>query len=334
MTQTIQGYPYAGELDQRFSPIYQKKIRQLTCIIPGGGCVYYRAHKGDVCPFCAFPIFARHVVKGAGHENDFSAWTLGADIYWQMYLSVVNNTNFDKLAIFNGGSFFPDAELPKEFQYPVYEDVNSKPNIKQLMVEAYPSFIKERGLEKAQEMLTNTDFMVGIGFESHSDFVRNKLLKKRIDRSLFESKVKLLQKHNIQVFVYAFLKAPQLDEREALAETLRTIEYLHNLGVDEIALSSAFVPPDTFLQKQFESGDFRPPWLWTILEIIEQAQIKKWPLSVGGFEDNPAPVAGPSNCNECDSDVNNIIDIYRSTGTFNRSKVLSCHCELEWEQQV
>ncbi len=335
MIKTVQGIPYDYEVGERFSPVYNRTITQSTCIIPGGGCVYYRAKKGDVCPFCAFPPFSRYVIKGPGYEDFYGQWTLGADIYQEMYLKSLENTGtFDKLAIFNGGSFFPRSELPRDFQHFIYQDVASRPEISQLMVEAYPSFISEKITSEAMEMLGSTDFMVGIGFESKNDFVRNKLLKKRIGRELFEKKVRLLQNLGVQVFVYAFLKAPQLDERQALDETLSTIKYLNNLGVDEIALSCAFVPPGTYLEEMYRSDVFRPPWLWTILEIIETAQKYEWPVSVGGFEDSPPPVAGPHNCPNCDPEVNKLLDHYRLHGHLTKKSQVACNCHSTWHSEM
>jgi radical SAM enzyme (TIGR01210 family) len=335
MQGTIQNYPFSAETDQRYSPVYGEKISQLTCVVPGGGCVYYRAQKGDVCPFCSFPAFSRHVVRGEGHEDDFSAWTLTADVYKRMYdksLKVCGPA--DKVAIFNGGSFFPESELPSGFQEHVCQDIASRPQVRQLMVEAYPAYIARRKLDQTREMLAGKDLMVGIGFESQNDFVRNTLLKKRIARDQFEAKVRMLQEAGVQVFVYAFLKAPGLTERQALDEALETCAYLHNLGVDEIALSCAFVPPGSALEQQYHAGEFRPPWLWSILEIQRRAEAFGWPLSIGGFEDFPPPVAGPSNCERCDSDALELIERVRATGRLPGPVDVKCACKGRWARQT
>lgn len=336
MKKTKQGFPFDFETNKRFSPIYQSQLTQATIIMPGGGCAYFRANKGNVCPFCTFPIFSRKVIRGEGYENSFKRWTLDTETYTEMYLKSVNAAgNFDKLAIFNGGSFFPNSELPADFQRFVYQDVNSRKHVKQLMVEAYPSFISEVKLREAKEILNSTDFMVGIGFESQNDFIRNVILKKRIQRELFEEKVRLMQRLGIQVFVYAFLKAPELTEKQALDETLATMEYLHNLGVDEIALSSAFVPPETKLETLYNEGKFRPPWLWSILKIIEIAEQKGWPLSVGGFDDTPPPIAGPNNCPDCDPKINRIINEQRLNGLLPKeTHNIHCTCHDTWLQAV
>ena len=333
MPKIIQGIPCDYEIKERYSPVYQHTLTQFTCTIPGGGCVYYRANKGDVCPFCAFPATTRELIKGPGHETSFKSWSLDANIYQKMYQALLSEAeNEEKVAVFNGGSFFPNSELPTEFQHFVYEDISSRPSVRQLMVESYPSFIAEKTLHEAKEILGAKDLMVGIGFESQDDYIRNTLLKKGIDKGLFENKVKLMQKLGVQVFVYAFLKAPGLTEKQALEETLKTIEYLFNLGVDEIALSCAFVPQGTELEEKYKAGEFRPPWLWTILEIINAAQKNNWPLSVGGFEDYPPPIDIPNNCPACDHEANGLIDHYRLHGNLLVHKGIKCDCHSVWNE--
>jgi radical SAM enzyme (TIGR01210 family) len=235
--------------------------------------------------------------------------------------------------VFNGGSFFPNAELPEAFQKFVYDDVASRHHIKQLMVEAYPQFITANKLAQAKERVGHTDFMVGIGFESQDDFVRNVLLKKRIAKENFEEKVRLMQSMDVQVFVYAFLKAPGLDEKQSLAEAIATCKYLHNLGVDEIALSCAFVPPGSKIEEMYRQGTFKPPWLWSILEIQECAEAEGWPLTIGGFEDFPPPVASPSNCDRCDEDVLLALNSVRMSGR-RPECIPKCSCRGRWKHLV
>lgn len=334
MQDTAGKIPFSADSSTSFSPSFGKPISQLTCVIPGGGCVYYRAQKGDVCPFCAFPQFARHVVRGPGHDEDFAAWTLDASTYQEMYQRSINEfPHADRIALFNGGSFFPEAELPAVFQNHVYQDVASRPEVHQLMVEAYPTFITRRKLEQAVEMLNGKELMIGIGFESQNDFVRNTLLKKRIDRDLFENKIQMMHDRNVKSLVYAFLKAPGLTEREALDDALKTCEYLTHLGVDEIALSCAFVPPGSSIEALYKQGKFRPPWLWSILEIKEQAEKKGWPVTIGGFEDFPPPVAAPANCEKCTPKFLDDIENIRLTGKA-QVKNEACACKQDWQKLV
>ncbi|NLS14453.1 hypothetical protein HGP28_16405 [Vibrio sp. SM6] len=332
MTQLVAGYPCDREMAVKYAPEYQSALIQQTLLLPGGGCAYYRAQKGDACTFCAFPGFIRSVIKGEGFEHDFSSWKLPSEIYHTMLETLTaNNHGVERLAIFNGGSFFPNSELPGDFQRSVYQYAATHPTIKQLFVEGYPNFISKAKLVEAKSLLGDKDLLVGVGFESANDTVRNTMLKKGIDKRVFEQKVALMHELGVQVSVYVFLKAPQLTEYQAYQDVVATLRYLHDLGVAHMALSCAFVPENTPLATLYHSGGFRPPWLWTITEIKKLADKEGWPLTIGGFDDTPPPVAGPSNCAKCNGSVLGAIERSRREGYLDVTAIPTCECQQQWQ---
>lgn len=324
--------PFDYELDRKYSPIYKAPIQQLTLSLPGGGCKRWLDTKGQCCPFCGFNGLVRSLLKGDDGKDNYEGWLLESSIFSKMYDKATHEIqNFDKLAVFNGGSFLIDTEIPADFRRQMYEDFAKHPRARQLMVESIPEGVTAEVLSEAKERLGSKDFMVGIGLESSDNRIRNKLLKKATSLKRFEEAVLLMQSFDVQVFVYVFLKAPGLSEPEALEDVIRTIRYLIDLGVDEIGLSCAFVQAETPLANSYENGEFRPPWLWTILEIIDQAQNNGWPLSVGGFDDHPTPIAIANNCKSCDDSIFTIIDDFRSDGLLHGEEI-SCSCKSEWEK--
>lgn len=335
MTHIVDGYICDKINKTTYSPINGDSIVQQTILVPGGGCSYYRAMKGDACTFCAFPGLTREANKGEGNESYFGSWVLDFQIYIKMYnLLNQKSDNVDRFQVFNGGSYFPNSELPYEFQKYVYEHVAQHKKAKQLFVEAYPRFISQRKLEDAVEALGKKDLIVGIGFESHNDTVRNVMLKKRIDLKLFERKIRMMQAFGIKTSIYVFLKAPHLTEKQAYEEALNTLKYLYELGVDEMVLSCAFVQEGTKLEVMYKLGEFRPPWLWTILAIIQEAKAREWPLVIGGFDDTPPPIAGPSNCEACDPTILDMIEHHRKTGSLPDSATPNCECHKEWQLEM
>ncbi len=335
MTYTVDGFTFDYHVEERYSPIARAPLRQLTLAVPGGGCKYWLQTRGQGCTFCGFPGLTRLLNLGEGHETRFDGWRLDAAIFGRMYAEAIAHAgDADKLTMFNGGSFFVDSELPPEFRRSVIADASRRGNLRQIMVESRPEYVTPAALDEAQPILAaGQDFIVGMGVESSSDRVRNKLLKKGMHRSAIEAAFRLMQARGVKVFAYAFLKAPGLSENEALADARATLAYLADLGADEIALSCAFVPPGTPLEAQFRAGEFRPPWLWTVLQIIEDAKANGWPLSVGGFDDNPPPVAIASNCGACDRAVLDDIDGFRRTGRLPAAAT-DCTCRASWRNLV
>lgn len=332
--QLIDGYPCDQATEVKYIPSHHSPLVTQTVLVPGGGCSYYRAMKGDACTFCAFPGFTREVIMGSGNENYFGSWKLETDTYKKMFDHLTkDNEQVERMAVFNGGSFFPDSELPTEFQHHVYQHVANHPNIRQLFVEAYPRFITQRKLEDALIQLKDKELIVGIGFESHNDTVRNVMLKKGIDRQLFEAKIEIMQQLGVRTSIYVFLKAPELTEWQAYQEVINTLNYLSDLGIDEMVLSCAFVPEGTHLEQLYNKGEFRPPWLWTIYNIALQAKAKNWPLIIGGFDDTPPPIAGPSNCPECDPTMLTMLEGIRESGNIP-DQIPNCTCKSDWKEDL
>lgn len=333
MTLTFDGFTYDFHIEPRYSPIAGRTLQQLTLAIPGGGCKYWCQTGGKGCTFCGFPGLTRELNLGEGSETNFSGWQLDPKIYERMYReALANGAAAEKLAIFNGGSFFVDSELPPDFRKMALADASRRRHLCQVMVESRPEYVTAAALAEARPVIeAGQDFVVGLGVESASSRVRNKLLKKGMHRTTIEAAFRLMQAHGVKIFAYAFLKAPGLSEKEALADARETLAYLTDLGADEIALSCAFVPPDTPLEADYRAGAFRPPWLWTVVQIVEEAKAQGWPLSVGGFDDNPPPVAIASNCGTCDGEVLSHIDSLRATGCADFSAV-RCACRDEWRR--
>ncbi|MCH9806733.1 MAG: hypothetical protein K0U74_03290 [Alphaproteobacteria bacterium] len=336
MTSTLDGYTYDFHTEPRYSPISGKAMTQLTVGLPGGGCKYWIKTRGRGCLFCGFPGLTRRLNLGDGKEDFFGGWRLPAELLERMYLNAVESSSgYDKLAIFNGGSFFVDSELPPEFRKTVLEDASNRPQIEQVMVESRPEYLSAEVLDEAGPVLrAGKDFVIGIGVESLSEHVRNKLLVKGMRRTEIETSFKLMKERGIKIFAYAFVKAPGLSEKQAIEDALTTLSYLTDLGADEIALSCAFVPPDTPLEARYQNGEFRPPWLWSVLHILKQAQENGWPVSVGGFDDNPTPVAISSNCGDCDGEIMKSIDAFRSAGLPTSDLKATCSCHDQWQELV
>lgn len=327
----IDGYLFSFHQDRLFSPVLGRSIDQLTLAIPGGGCDWYQKTHGDCCPFCAFPGLTDGITGGK---------LLEASQFKRMLDQAFDICpNPEIMTVFNGGNFFVNTEVPPEFRRQVYRRASSNPYIQVLMVESKPQYITAEHLEEATEFLgPHTQLMVGIGLESADDSLRNKVLKKGISRKGFEESVALMHQYGVLSHSYVFLKAPGLSEMQAVADTVETCQYLHGLGVKQMALSCAFVQAGTpleglykkYLSTKTEGPDsFRPPRIWTIFQMVELAHKHGWPLSVGGLSDTPPPLAVASNCPDCTVRCLEALESYRASGQYSEITGLTCASCLE-----
>jgi radical SAM enzyme (TIGR01210 family) len=132
---------------------------------------------------------------------------------------------------------------------------------------------------------------------------------------------------------YVFLKPLGLSEREAIEEAVRTIEYAFNKGSDEISLSCAFVQEGTKTAKAYEDGKFRPPWLWSIIEVIRRTK-HLGSVRVGSFKDEPLPIAIPNNCSKCSLAIEEALRKYNLIRQISIFDALDCECKKQWIEEI
>lgn len=309
-----------SEVSHKYSLKDNKEILRWTLMLPGAGCEYLKTTGG--CTMCGFGNSTRKYTRGH---------LLWSGVFKSMYHLAEKGANPhqpQELFIYNGGSFWNAKEIPVQFQDYLYKRVADNLSISRLFIENRCEYIQENKIAQAVESIgSKKRFTIGIGLESHNDYVRNHIIRKGLSLKLFENKVKLIKKLGAETAVYIFLKPTGLSEKAALEETLASIKYAVSLGVNEIHLSCAFVQTNTKMATEFYAGNFSPPTLWSILEIIEQIERYKWPVLIGSFTDEPLPIAIPANCSECSPSIYQAIEQYRRIRILG--EITDCSCKIQ-----
>lgn len=307
----------------KYSLAEKRPVVRWTMMLPGAGCEYWKKTKGG-CTMCGFNASTEKYAHGRLYPAPFFRI-----LYWLGERSVAN-IRPDELSIFNGGSFLNPNEIPAVFQRNLFESVARHDSLKRLMIESRCEYISHRSLHNALEALSGKKLKIAIGLESENDHTRNRLIRKGLSKTVFEETVRMSVDAGVDIQAYIFLKPVGLSEKEALEDTLKSIRYALSTGVAEIEISSAFVQPSTAMVDAYRRGEFRPPYLWSILEIIRQTQENGWPVSIGGFDDSPPPLAIPSNCPDCSFPIYNAIERFRQTRTLDT--IPNCLCKTNWEE--
>lgn len=294
--------------------------------LPGAGCAWYKNTGG--CTMCGFNT-STYAYTFGGRLLPTLAFNALLKLGWR----AAKKHEPETLAVFNGGSFFNEKEIPFAAQQNICDFVGKSTRIKTLFVESRCEFITEGRLRLAKEMIGDKDLKIGIGFESQDDVVRNKVIRKGLSKEMFEKTVQTINASGAKSYAYCFLKPPGLSEHQAISETIKTIQYCFGVGVDEVNISCAFVQKHTPLHKLYLSGEFRPPWLWSIIEVLKATHALGH-VNVGGFNDEPPPIAKPSNCSLCSRVVEQAIDDYRKHHDISAFNGLSCDCQAEWSSEI
>jgi len=237
------------------------------------------------------------------------------------------------VAIYNGGSFLNPREIPASIPTWLCDRIARHPFVRQLFVESRPEFVDPALIQGMVASLGGKTLKVGIGLECVSDIVREKCVHKGFSLEDYEKAVDVLRNHDVRVLTYVLLKPVFLSEAEAIEEAVKTIGYAFKHGSDEVALESSFVQEDTIMHKLFQKGEFKPPWLWSIIEVVRRTYHFGF-VQVGGFTDEPPPIAIPNNCPKCSSTILKALQNFREQHDLIVFEGLRCECQVEWQKEL
>lgn len=318
-----------GNVHPYFDEERARVVRRWVLLLPGSGCQWWKDSNGG-CTMCALPLAARKYSLG---------FLLPPHVFQLLYATgcnMVNTMNPETIAIFNGGSFICDNEIPLKAQRWLFEQISKHPTIEKVMIESLPQFITREKLADLVPRLGGKTLEIGIGLEVYSDRVRSKNVRKNFSRIEFERAVKLLKSFGVKFWTYVFLKPLGLSEGDAIEEAVDAVKYASFLGSSEIALSCAFIQERTKMADAYHSGEFTPPRLWSVIEVLNRCKDSLPRVHIGGFTDDPEPIAIPKNCDKCSGHIYDLIENYRRTHDLDMllKSLPDCDCRANWLETI
>ncbi len=292
-----------------------ENIPSLTIILKTRGCNWNR------CLMCGYR-FERY---SADELLDFEA-KLNAQLNW-----VINNypsSSYSMVKIYSSGSLFDPKEVPSSFLSRIASAFRGKV----VVVETRPEFIEENKLETFISDIDTgaweTPLYCAIGLETTNDNIRDKCIDKGFSMSDFFCAAEEARKAGAGVKAYVLLKPPYLTENESIEDSANTIREVAKIA-ELISLNPCTVQKNTNVEFLWKRGGYRPPYLWSVLEVISRADIFVTCDPVGAGK-----VRGPHNCGKCDTSIIDGIRDYNLNGDLSLIEALleiECDCKDEWE---
>ena len=101
----------------------------------------------------------------------------------------------------------------------------------------------------------------------------------------------------------------------------------------------------TIIDRLHRHREYRPPWLWSLVELIQQSHHIVHPNGGKNGDDNQissliihptagGKIRGSHNCGECDSEVVAAIERYAVSGSLDEFQGLDCTCKGRWNQEL
>jgi len=125
-------------------------------------------------------------------------------------------------------------------------------------------------------------------------------------------------------------------ESEAIEDIVKSVKEISELPISFISINPTTVHSYTLLDKLWWQHEYRPPWLWSILEALEQIDAMELDIKVICDLVNPGKVRGPHNCGRCDKRLIKVIKQFTvhqslSTSIKKIKKLKQCRCYSYWK---
>lgn len=308
-------------------------IRRLMFCYRTIGCAHYRSEAGG-CTMCAFPAMSTGGVA-------VPVAALNAQLDAELAAHEWPGEALAEVDLFCAGSFLNDEEVPPASRRHAYEAIRRLPGVRKLLVESRPEFVTRDRIGQALDILgPAVRLEVAVGLESADDRIREDVIRKGFGRPDFEAAMAALAASgSAEALVYVFLKPPGLTELQSLDDAEATVRYVFRvardlgLGAVTAAVQPAFVQGEGLLHDLYAQGAYRPPWIWTVIELILRVAAEG-ELQIGTNDDSPPPEAVRANCGLCDAACEAAIATFNRTLDPEPLRRLDCDCRGRWRRET
>ena len=236
------------------------------------------------------------------------------------------------LKIYTSGSFLDPYEVDEGAQAEIAALVPA--TVKKLNVEAQAPDVTHPRVEAITSRLQpGTKLEMGIGLESADKTVARYSVNKEFFLEDFQHAAEVAKQHGASLKCYTMVKPPFLTEEEALRDCVATAR-LAGPHASTVSLNPMNIQKNTLVEDLWKRGQYRPPWLWTVVEALVQGKdacpttiLKSDPVAGGKNR-------GAHNCGKCDENVLKAIAAFNVSQDKRVFGQLDCDCRKQWQDQL
>ncbi len=313
----------ARPIDIREEHFEGVNYKRAVIYLMSNGCEW-ALKAGNGCTMCGH--LSRHTRKEE---------PIAADDYLKQFRGVFDQIDFRRcplLDLYNNGSFLNRNEIPHSARTEMLKLINRNPDIRMLVLESRPEYIDQETIDDIHSLVPNKHVEIAIGLELKDDLLRSICVNKGFVLAQYNQAAKLITS-KLKLRTYVMLKPPFLTEKEGIEEAVRAVEHAFAAGTTTVSLEACTIQAYTLAQYLAERNRYRPPWLWSIAEVVRRtAHLGK--LVVGLFQFYPSPTIVPYNCDRCSHRVLEAIKTYNRTLDLGALRGLTCECRKAWGREL
>jgi TIGR01210 family protein len=288
----------------------------LTIILNTGGCRWARAGGCTMCGYVAESVEGGSVAHEALMDQ--------IEICLEHEASNADEPA-ELIKIYTSGSFLDEREVGAETRQAIAETFSDRERI---VVESLPDFVDSEKITDFTDHGLAVD--IAVGLETATDRVRHDCVNKYFDFADFEAACETATAAGAGIKAYLLMKPPFLSEQEARDDMVESVRRCAAVdGCHTVSMNPCNVQEYTMVNELFRAGGYRPPWLWSVADVLERtvdvdAIVVSDPVGHGSDR-------GAHNCGECDDRVQKAIkdfDLRQDPSVFEQ---VTCECERTWD---
>lgn len=227
------------------------------------------------------------------------------------------------LKIYTSGSFLDEREIPADTAEKIL--VYCRDRDMGLLFESRPEYVVPEKLDRL--MAVHDDIEVALGLESSNDLILKNSINKGFTVRDYQNSAGLLAEKGLPVRTYVLLKPPFITESEAIADSTSTIKFAAELS-DTVSLNPVNVQNGTLVERLWRSWAYRPPWLWSVLEVLKATTGlgKKMVCEPTGG----GKARGAHNCGQCDEVILHSLKSFSLSQNPTSLGSQDCECKEVW----
>lgn len=267
------------------------------------GCSHFRT---GGCTMCGYNIESDRAVSAD-------------DIVRQFDGALARLGDVSMVKVYTSGSFLDVREVPEEASSHMLRACADRGA--RLLVESRPEYITSESLEAA--LALHDDLELAIGLESANDKVLRYSVNKGFTVADYDRAASVLREEGVDLRTYVLLKPPFLTEREAIEDAVATAAHAAPFS-HSISVNAVNVQKGTLVERLWRDWSYRPPWLWSALEVVERCAGLEPKLlcdPVGG-----GTRRGAHNCGECDRAILDGLKAFTASQDAGRLARPACGC--------
>ncbi len=286
-----------------------ERVTAMVLILRTSGC-WWSKKKG--CLMCGYN-------SASDSSIDLS------DILAQLKVAIGRYDNEKFVKVYTSGSFLDRNEIPLEARNAV---MDAFPSAKSILFESRPEFVTPEELDA----LPDGRVQVALGLESADNEILRKCINKGFLVEDYVRAASLLKERGIPMRTYLLLKPSFLTERRAMQDTIRSIAFAAPYS-ESISINPLNVQKDTMVERLWRRGDYRPPWLFSLVEVLKagrgltEKRVFSSPSGAGSLR-------GVHNCEKCDASFIEAVKRHSFSQDVKEFGDLDCECRTRWQNDL